>query len=168
MNREQGANGGSHTDGQPPTVEFTIERIFLKDMSFEVPQGAESFRKQWRPRMTQDVMTQIKPLEDNRFEVVLRVTVAVKEEEQTAYLVEVQQAGVFRIIGLTGDPLARVLNSHCPAILFPYAREAIDGVVAKGSFPPPMLPPINFDALLQQAADDARRKASGAGADSSH
>lgn len=141
---------------QQGLVEFAIERIFLKDMSFEVPQGAASFRKQWQPRMTQDVLTNVSKIDEERFEVVLRVTVSVKEQDETAYLVEVHQAGVFRIKGLSGNQLAQLLNSHCATILFPYAREAIDSVVTKGSFPPPTLPPINFEALFQQAMREAR------------
>lgn len=158
---------------QQGLVEFAIERIFLKDMSFEVPQGAASFRKQWQPRMTQDVLTNVSKIDDERFEVVLRVTVSVKEQDETAYLVEVHQAGVFRIKGLSGNQLAQLLNSHCATILFPYAREAIDSVVTKGSFPPPTLPPINFEALFQQAIRETRAGAAqGArgdgGADKTH
>ncbi|MGK2914096.1 MAG: protein-export chaperone SecB [Porticoccaceae bacterium] len=156
MSQENNTNGGDVGSAQKPTLEFAIERIYLKDISFEVPQGAESFRKQWQPRITQDVLTKVNKIGEDHYEVVLQMTVGVKEEEQTAYLVEVQQAGVFLVRGLEGEQLAHLLNSHCPTILFPYAREVVDSVVTKGSFPPPMLPPINFEALFQQAIKKAR------------
>lgn len=144
---------------QKPPQAFAIERIYLKDLSFEVPQGAASFTKQWQPRLTQDVVAKINKIDDDHYEVVLRVTIAVKEAEQTAYLVEVHQAGVFLIRGVKGDALTVLLNTHCPSILFPYAREAVDSVVVKGSFPALALPPVNFEALFQQAILEARKKA---------
>lgn len=138
---------------------FAIERIYLKDLSFEAPQGAAGFKKQWQPQLTQDVVAKINKIDDEHYEVVLRVTIAVREAEQTAYLAEVHQAGIFLVRGVKGDALTVVLNTHCPAILFPYAREAIDSVVVKGSFPALALPPVNFEALFRQAILDARSKA---------
>ena len=98
-------------------------------------------------------------VEDGLYEVTLTLTVTVKLGEETAFLVEVQQAGLFTVAGIEGQQLAQVLNTTCPQILFPYAREAIDNAVTKGSFPALMLPPINFDALFAQAVAQAKAEA---------
>ncbi len=139
--------------------QFALQRIYLKDLSFEAPQGAAAFRKQWKPQVGQELNTKTSKIEDDLYEVVLTLTVTVKIEDETAFLVEVQQAGLFTVKGLQGQQLAQVLNAMCPNILFPYAREAIDNVVTKGSFPALMLPPVNFDALFAQAVAQAKQKA---------
>ncbi|GLS25797.1 protein-export chaperone SecB [Marinibactrum halimedae] len=138
--------------------QFAMQRIYLRDFSFEAPMGAEAFRKQWKPKVGQELNTKTNKIEDNLYEVILTLTITVKIEEETAFLVEVQQAGLFSISGLEGQQLAQVMNTACPQILFPYAREAIDNVVTKGSFPALMLPPINFDALFAQALAQAKAK----------
>lgn len=150
-----GANGQA-------AQQFSLQRIYLKDLSFEAPLGAEAFRKQWQPQVNQELNTKTNKIEDGLFEVVLTLTVTVKLAEETAFLVEVQQAGLFAVRGIEGQQLAQVLNTVCPNILFPYAREAIDNVVTKGSFPALMLPPINFDALFAQAVAQAKQKAEAA------
>ncbi|GIX30942.1 MAG: protein-export protein SecB [Porticoccaceae bacterium] len=139
-----------------PQVEFSLARIYLKDLSFEVPQGAEGFRRQWKPKVGQELATRIKKLEGDHYEVALALTVSVKDGEETLYLVEVEQAGIFLVRGLEGDQLAAVLNVQCPQILFPYARELVDNLVVRGTFPPLMLPPINFEAVYRQALANAR------------
>jgi preprotein translocase subunit SecB len=147
-----------------PEQQFALQRLYIKDISFEAPMGAEAFRKQWKPQVNQDLNTKTAKIQDDLFEVVLTITVTVKLEDETAFLVEVQQAGLFGIKGLEGQQLAQVLNTVCPNILFPYAREAIDNAVTKGSFPALMLPPVNFDALFAQAVAQAKQKAEGEGA----
>ncbi len=139
--------------------QFAMQRIYLKDLSFEAPMGAEAFRKQWKPQVNQELNTKTNKIEDGLYEVTLTLTITVKLEEETAFLVEVHQAGLFGIQGIEGQQLAQVLNTVCPNILFPYAREAIDNVITKGSFPALMLPPINFDALFAQAVAQAKQKA---------
>ncbi len=154
-NSQAGATQGGEQGQQ---VEFSLQRLYLKDLSFEAPQGAAAFQGQWQPKVNQDLATRINRLEDDHYEVVLNLTITVKDDDKTFYLVEVHQAGIFRIKGIEGDQLAGVLNTNCPNILFPYARETIDNVVTKGSFPALMLPPVNFDALFRQAVDQARAK----------
>lgn len=141
-----------------PTASFSAQRIYLKGLSFETPKGAELFQKQWTPKVNQDLSTHSAQLGEGIFEVSLRVTITVKDEEETLYLVEVDQAGIFKIEGLGDQQLAQVLNTTCPSILFPYAREVIDSTLTKGSFPPLMIPPVNFDALFASAvaANQAR------------
>jgi preprotein translocase subunit SecB len=137
--------------GTPPP-EFALERIYVKDLSFESPRAPEVFREPWQPQIQLDINTRTSGLGDERFEVVLTVTANAKSPAgQTQMIVEVQQAGVFRIRGLTEDRLRRVLATHCPGILFPYVRESIDGLVVKGGFPPLMLAPVNFDAMFEEA-----------------
>lgn len=144
-------------------MEFTLQRIYLKDLSFESPMGARAFTRQWQPKVNQDLATRITKLDDSHYEVVLDITITVKDDDETLYLVEVKQAGLFFASGLDEQQLAAVLNTHCPNILFPYVRETVDSVISKGSFPALMLPPINFDALFQQAMANASARAAEAG-----
>ncbi|GAB2188445.1 protein-export chaperone SecB [Sessilibacter sp. MAH1] len=158
MAEEQTA-GQANSEGSEQKVQFAIQRIYIKDLSFEAPLGAHAFRKQWKPSIHQELNTKSSKIDENLYEVVLTLTITVKIEEETAFLVEVQQGGAFTIAGLEGQHLAHALNTACPQILFPYAREAIDGVVTKGSFPALMLPPVNFDALFAQALQRAQEQA---------
>ncbi len=135
----------------PAAPNFAVQRVYLKDLSFETPQGAEAFQKQWKPRVTQDLSTKSAKIDDNIYEVALRITITVKDEEETIYLIEVEQAGLFSIEGIEEQQLPQVLNITCATLLLPYAREAIDSTVIKGSFPPLMIPPINFESLFHSA-----------------
>ncbi|MDG1819712.1 MAG: protein-export chaperone SecB [Porticoccaceae bacterium] len=130
---------------------FAVARIYLKDLSFETPQGPAAFQKQWKPKVNQDLSTKSEKIDDNTYEVSLRITVTVKDEEETIYLIEVEQAGLFNIKGIEGQQLAQVLNVTCATMLLPYARETIDSTLVKGSFPPLMIPPINFESLFASA-----------------
>ena len=141
--------------GQP---QFSIQRIYLKDLSFETPQGPSAFKKKWQPKVSQDLNTKTNPVEDDLYEVALRVTITVADGEETIYVVEAEQAGLFNVSGFSEEQIPQILNTTCPGILFPYLRETLDNVVTKGSFPALLLPPINFDALyanaLQQSAEE--------------
>jgi preprotein translocase subunit SecB len=131
--------------------QFALQRIYVKDLSFEAPQGHKAFQKQWRPQVQLDLNTATDKIDDKNYEVVLTLTVTAKQEEEPAFLVEVQQGGIFSCEGFDAQQLHQVLNIMCPNILFPYARETIDSLVTKGSFPPLMIAPVNFEALYQQA-----------------
>ncbi len=159
-NETTGAPSGDGLDTGANT-QLALKRIFLKDLSFELPMGAQTFTRQWAPQVNQDIGTEVKKVDDEHYEVVLRITITVSEDDKTAYLIEVQQAGIFMAKGLEQPQLAQLLNTQCPAILFPYARELIDSVSVRGSFPALMLPPINFDALFQQAVVEQGKKAAG-------
>jgi len=156
---------GAAANAEAPQVQFAMQRIYLKDLSFETPMGAEVFKKQWKPQVNQELNTQTAKIDEDLYEVALTLTITVKLEEETAFLVEVKQAGLFGIKGLEGQQLAQALNTACPQILFPYAREVVDNVVTKGSFPALMLPPINFDALFAAALAQAQQQAEGAKAE---
>ncbi len=135
---------------QTPQLELGIQRIYIKDVSFETPNSPEIFTADWKPNMDINLGTETRKLSDNVFEVVLKVTVTVKSEDKTAFLAEVHQAGIFLIKGLEESQLAPVFGITCPNILFPYVREAISDLVNKGSFPQLVLSPINFEALFAQ------------------
>jgi preprotein translocase subunit SecB len=141
-----------------PTTNFAVQRIYLKDLSFETPQGPAAFQKQWKPKVTQDLSTKSAKIDDNVYEVALRITITVKHEEEAIYLIEVEQAGLFSIEGIEEQQLAPVLNVTCATMLLPYAREAIDSVLIKGSFPPLMIPPINFESLFSSALKQAKEE----------
>ena len=147
----------AETEAQGTGVQFALQRVYLKDLSFESPQGAEAFKQAWQPKIGQDINTTVNKVEDDLYEVVLKLTINVQIEEKTIFLIEVQQAGLFGIAGVEGPQLAQILNTMCPQILFPYAREAIDSCAVKGSFPALALPPINFDVLFARAVQEAQK-----------
>jgi len=141
---KQSAKDEQQTKG---TQEVTIQRIFLKDFSFETPSTPGIFTDEWTPEMKLDLQTNTTSLEDDLHEVVLTVSVTVKSKETVAFIAEVKQAGVFLIKGFPAQMAHQLLGSFCPSTLFPYAREVITNAVSKGSFPHLYLAPINFDAL---------------------
>ncbi|HEY6598230.1 MAG TPA: protein-export chaperone SecB [Pseudomonadales bacterium] len=144
------------------TPDFALERIYIKDASFESPRAPEIFREAWQPQFQLDINTRAAVLPDDRFEVILTVTVNAKSATgQTLMIAEVQQAGIFRIRGLPEDRLRRILATQCPGILFPYVRESIDALIVKGGFPALMLAPVNFDAMFDEAVKQQPRKDSG-------
>ena len=147
-------NNNTHANTAEP--QFTVQRVYLKDLSFESPLGAKAFLTQIQPNVDQELGTETQKVDDKLYEMVLKLTMTAKHEDEVVFLIEVQQAGLFFIDGIDGQSLTRVLNTTCPQILFPYAREVIDSALTKGSFPPLMLPPINFEALFEQAMADQR------------
>lgn len=130
--------------------QFAIQKVYTKDISFETPNSPAIFSKNWQPQADVRLETATKLVGEDIHEVTLAVTVTVKLEEQTAFLVEVQQAGLFAIKGLPEPQLAQVLGAFCPNILFPYAREAISDLITRGGFPQLLLAPVNFDLLYAQ------------------
>jgi len=143
---------------------FALQRIYLKDASFESPASPAAFQGQWSPKITFDIKSRNLKIQDDVYEVVLVLTVEAKQEDSVCFLVEVQQGAVFTCKGLEDSQLEQVLNTVCPNIIFPYAREAIDGLVIKGSFPPLMLAPVNFEALFAQRKEQEAQQAAGNGA----
>lgn len=142
------------SEEQTPQPNFSIARIYTKDLSLESPKSPKIFESNWQPKLGLDVDVQHSVLSEGLFEVVLKLAVTVTTEDQTAFLIEVQQAGIFAIAGFDDATRDQILGAMCPNILFPYARETIDMLAVKASFPAPMLAPINFDAMLE-----ARRQA---------
>ena len=134
--------------GQAQEPQFAIQRVYMKDVSFETPNSPAIFQKEWKPEVQLDLDTKSAKLADNTYEVILSLTVTVKVEGQTAFLAEVQQAGIFTIGNMPEAQLAHTIGAFCPNTLFPYARESIASLVNRGSFPQLNLAPVNFDALF--------------------
>ena len=136
---------------QAPMGQLGIQKLYVKDLSFEAPNAPKIFTEQLSPSLDVQLANAAVTLAENVHEVVLTVTCTVKQDERVVYLVEVQQAGIFTCDGFNEADLERVLATVCPNILFPYARETIDAVVVRGSFPAVMLAPVNFDAVYAQS-----------------
>ena len=147
MTDQQNTAAVSDEDTAP---QFSLQRIYVRDLSFEAPKSPEIFRQEWTPSVELDLNTRQKPLEGDFHEVVLTLSVTVKTAGEVAFIAEVQQAGIFLISGLDAAAMSHTLGAFCPNILFPYAREALDNLVTRGSFPALMLAPVNFDALYAQ------------------
>ncbi|MCP3850398.1 MAG: protein-export chaperone SecB [Gammaproteobacteria bacterium] len=130
--------------------QFIIQKIYCKDVSFETPNSPEMFTLKWEPELKVDLHTAVNPLGKDTYEVVLTVTVTVKVGEKTAFLAEVEQAGIFNVAGFEKPQLDAMLGSYSPNILFPYVREVISELVNKGGFPQLILQPVNFDAVYAQ------------------
>lgn len=137
--------------------QFGIQKIYVKDLSFETPNSPQIFREDWNPKVNMDIANSATQLNDELHEVILSVTVTVSFDEKTVYLVEVQQAGIFHISGFPDEILGRMLATVCTNILFPFAREFVADLVMRGGFPQLLLAPVNFEALYlqQQQANQA-------------
>lgn len=147
--------GEAATNAAEAEQQFIIERIYVKDVSFESPNSPAVFTKEWEPDTNLNLNTNVTPLGEDHYEVELVVTVTVKDKEgKTSFLVEVKQAGAFMIKGYPQEQLNHLIASYCPSQLFPYAREVIANLVSKGSFPEMHLSPINFDALYAQRLEE--------------
>jgi preprotein translocase subunit SecB len=135
--------------------QFSIQKIYTKDLSFETPNAPKIFREKWEPVVDFNLGTRVDKLDETVYEVTLTVTITVKSAEITAYLAEVNQAGIFTMSNFTEQEMGPMLGSFCPNILFPYAREVVSDLVAKGGFPQLLLAPVNFDALYNQHLQQA-------------
>lgn len=135
--------------------QFAVQRIYTKDLSFESPNAPEIFRGEWKPQNELNLNTKVNRLADQAYEVVLSVTVTAKVADKTAFIVEVQQAGIFTLAGFSDQELGPMLGAYCPNLLFPYAREAVSDLVTKGSFPQLVLQHVSFDALFAQHQQEA-------------
>lgn len=136
--------------------QFIIQRIYVKDVSFEAPNSPTIFTQDWKPETNLQLNTTVNPLGDDNYEVELVITVTVNSNGNSAFLVEVNQAGVFFIKGYEQEYKNHLLASYCPTSLFPYSREAIASLVSKGGFPEMHLSPINFDALYAQRLEEQK------------
>jgi preprotein translocase subunit SecB len=136
---------------QAPQQQVNLEKIYLKDVSFETPNSPMVFTKEWQPEVNVDLATNGQGIKDNLYETVLTLTVTAKTDGEVAFLAEVHQAGIFDIRGFSEEQMAPLLGIFCPTTLFPYAREAISELVSKGGFPQMLLNPVNFEALYAQS-----------------
>ncbi len=158
-------NQPNETAAQPAPAQgpqFSIQRIYTKDISFETPNSPAMFQKEWKPEVQLDLDTKSNPLGENLYEVTLSVTVTAKIGEETAFLCEVQQAGIFVIGDMPEQNKAQMIGAFCPNTLFPYARETISNLVNRGTFPPLNLAPVDFNSIfaayMQKRAQQAQDK----------
>ena len=154
----------AENEQQAPAKQLAIQKIYLKDFSFESPNTPQVFsRADWSPKTDLNLRSAHTVGSEDNHEVVLTITVEAKEDDKTIFLVELHQAGLFHISGYTEDEFKAIVGSFCPNILFPYARESIASIVSKGGFPEFVLQPINFDALYAQGLAQAQAQAEAEG-----
>ncbi len=151
-------NLNSEQKDQAP--QFSILRLYLKDVSLETPNSPAIFTQEWKPDVNIQLSTSTNAVGDSIHEVVLALTITAKHGDKTGFLVEVQQAGLFSLKELSEEQEHSTLQAYCPAVLFPYAREAVSDLVTKGGFPPLLLTPVNFDALYARKLEQAAAAAS--------
>jgi preprotein translocase subunit SecB len=169
MADEKPTNDGAATDnlaegaGAEPGQNISINKIYIKDMSFESPQTPQIFSGgEWKPQTNVNLRSSHSAMADDHHEVVLTITIEAKADDKTLFLCELSQAGIFQIAGYGQEEFSAIAGSFCPNILFPYAREAISSAIQKGGFPEFVLQPINFDALYVQSRQQAAQEAAGA------
>ena len=138
----------------PNAPQLSLQAVYLKDCSYEAPNGPR-VQGEWNPQINLDLHTGVNPIGTDVREVVLTVTVSAKQGENTLFLVEVKQAGVFVMRNLDETEQKRSVASICPSVLFPYARAAVSQLVTQGGFPQFLLPPVNFDALYTRGGEQA-------------
>jgi len=147
------------SDKQESKKQFSIQKLYIKDASFESPDSPGSFSfKQWNPKIDLNLNNTHGHVDGDLYEAVLRITATIKHEDNTAFLIEVHQAGLFMLSGFEEEERQYLLGSQCMNILFPYAREVISEMSTRGGFPPLILSPVNFDALYQQHLQQRKEK----------
>jgi preprotein translocase subunit SecB len=161
MAEDKAAQANQEQEQQQPG--FGIEKIYIKDLSLEIPHAPQIFIQREAPQVNIELSNAATKLDDGVFEVVITVTVTSKIEDKTVFLVEVAQAGIFQVRNVSEENLEPIVSVACPNILFPYAREAVSDIVTRAGFPPVLLNPINFEALYaQQKQQQANEAAAGA------
>jgi len=152
---EQSSTGQSNGNGAQNSADnpvFILQQLYIKDMSFEAPNTPKIFQQNGiEPETELNIRNSHTSAGENLYEVVLHISVHAKQGDQTIFLTEIDQAGLFAISGYSADQASQLLGTQCPATLFPYVRESISSLVSKGGFPPLILQPINFEALYAQA-----------------
>ncbi len=144
------ANSDGQTQAQTGP-HFELKTLYVKDASFEAPRSPHAFNEEWKPKVTFDMNIGTEKLTDDLYEVVLHITLTVTtQEDKSLYLLELQQAGVFNLVGFTEEVIKRLVSTTCPEILFPYVRETVSSLVMRGGFPQMVLPPMNFEAMYAQ------------------
>lgn len=155
----------------PHDAQFLVQKVYVKDISFETPNTPEIFKMEWKPEVDMNMTNKANSIGDDHYDVVLSVTLTVKVDDKVAYLIEVNQGGIFMIRNLPEDVISRMLAIVCANILFPFVRETVSDVVTRGGFPQLLLAPVNFDALFEQEQAEARAQqdaAAQANADITH
>jgi preprotein translocase subunit SecB len=146
-------------DTQPAAAapQFEIQKIFLKGASYEAPHTPDTFVEEWKPAVQINLETKSNRIQNTVHEVILSVTATITSNKKSAFLIEVDQAGLFLIANVPNEQLQQMLGSFCPNILFPYVREVISDIIVRGGFPQLLLAPVNFDALYLQHQEDQKK-----------
>ncbi len=151
---DEATNGAAGAE-TPAAAQFNVQKIYLKNVSFESPNAPVVFNEQGTPQLQLNLNQKVMRFEADLFEVVLSITLTCTIDDKTAYLAEVDQAGVFGLSGFDAAGLDMMLATHCPNVLFPYARQALGEMVSLGGFPPFLLQPLNFEGIY---AENLRRR----------
>lgn len=158
------APNGAAAPAQANGPQFSVEKIYVKDVSFESPKAPQSFNEQAQPQLNMNLNQRVQRLGENAYEVVLAITLTCSVGEgdgNTIYVAEVQQAGVFGLAGFEPNVIDALLGTQCPNVLYPYARQLIGELIQAGGFPPFLLQPINFDALYAEGLRQRQDQAAG-------
>lgn len=158
-----GLSAGSPDAATGP--QFSVEKIYVKDLSFEVPNAPQVFNEATQPQLQMNLNQRVQRVGEGVYEVVLGITLTCSVGDKTAYLAEVQQAGVFGLAGFDEATLDGMLGTHCPNVLYPYARQIVGDLIQAGGFPPFLMQPINFEALYAEGLRQRATQANGQGGD---
>ena len=150
---------------QSPSRQLALQKIYIKDFSFESPRAPDVFATRVTPQTQLNIRSSAREISGGAQEVTLALTVEAKDEDKTLFLIELEQAGVFLIQGYSPDEQQMLIGSYCPGTLYPFAREAIADMVTRGGFPQLLLQPINFDALYAQALRERQQTNGGQAAE---
>ncbi len=166
---DETANGAAGATPQAPNQPiFALQRVYVKDASFEAPNAPQVFQEQGQPDLQLNLGQKVNPLAEGVFEVVLTVSLTCTVNSKNAYLAEVQQAGIFTVAGFDPQNTDGLLGTYAPNTLFPYARRAISDMVQDGGFPPFLLQPINFDQIYADVLRRRQEQAEGQSPDAGH
>lgn len=147
------------TDQPTASPQLSLQKVYVKDCSFEAPNSPGIFKGEWNPKISLTLNSTTSKLDDSTHEIVLNVNVEAKLGDTVAFLIELQQAGIFVLKEYPTEQLKPLIGNYCPSMLYPFARQAIADLVSSGGFPQLLLQPMNFDALFQQA--ESRQAAQG-------
>lgn len=148
-------------DAAQPQASFQIEKIYVKDISLEIPNGPQAFMQQAQPQLEVQIDTGSNQFAEAYYEATVSATVTAKVGERTLFLAEAVQAGIFQMRNVPADDLKPLLGIACPTILFPYLRETISDLVIRGGFPPVLLAPVSFEALYVQRLQQQQQSPAG-------
>ena len=155
------SNGAANGQAQQGQAQLSLQKIYVKDVSFEAPGAPQVFNEPGQPELQMNLNQKVQRLSDSAFEVLLGVTLTCNVGGKTAYLAEVQQAGVFGLAGFDEQTLDAMLGTHCPNALYPYARQSIGDLITAGGFPPFLLQPLNFESLYAESLRQRAQQAAG-------
>jgi len=159
---EENKTAATQVDNAANAPVMSLQKIYVKDVSFETPNAPDIFNEQGQPEIKMNLNQKVKKITDDIYEVVLAITVTCKINEKTAYLAEVHQTGIFSLKNFDENILHQTLGSYCPGVLFPYARQMVSDLVMNGGFQPLLLQPVNFDQLYAQQMQQAQQQAKSA------